>query len=165
MTDYSQYFASITHQDQLYSQLTQLVEVELAKEREGRTAIQAAFDSDTADILSKFHEETAGPKTVADHKLAKAKIEFETQAKAITEKALKRIQKLEGVLKAKQDAVINKFNKATKIQSTNYEDAVKPFKEQAEAQIAKLVEDVEFAIEPINKAYEARAKELDIQLD
>jgi hypothetical protein len=165
MTDYSQYFASITHQDQLYGQLTQLVEVELAKEREGRTAIQAAFDSDTADILCKFHEETARPKTVADHKLAKAKVKFETQAKAITERAFKRIQKLEGVLKAKQDAVINKFNKATKIQSTNYEDAVKPFKEQAEAQIAKLVEDVEFAIEPINKAYEARAKELDIQLD
>lgn len=165
MTDYTEYFASITDQDQLYGQLTQLVEVELAKEREGRTTIQAAFDSDTAEILSKFHEETVGPKTIADHKLAKAKLEFETQAKAITERAFKRIQKLESVLKVKQDAVINKFNKSTKIQSTNYEDAVKPFRDQAEAQIAKLVADVESAIEPINKAYEARAKELDIQLD
>lgn len=158
-------FANIIDQDQLYSQLTQLVEVELAKEREIRAQIQATFDQETAGILGQFNEDTVIPKAIADKKLAKYKFEFDSQAKIITDQALKRIQKLERNLKIKQDAVINRFNKATKIQSTNYEDAVKPFKDKAEAEIAKLVEDVERAIEPINEAYRTRAKELDIRLD
>lgn len=157
-------FSNIKDQDQLYSQLTQLVEVELAKEREVRAQIQAKFDQETAGILCEFNEATVIPKAIADEKLAKYKFEFDRQAKIITDRALKRIQKLEGNLKIKQDAVINRFNKATKIQSTNYEDAVKPFKNKAEAEIAKLVQDVESAIKPINEAYRTRAKELDIQL-
>lgn len=158
-------FANIKDQDQLYAQLTQLVEAELAKEREARAQIQATFDQETADILAKFNEATVIPKGVADKKLAKYKFEFDSQAKIITDRALKRIQKLERNLKIKQDAVINRFNKATKIQSTNYEDAVKPFKNKAEAEIYNLVQEIEASIKPINEAYQIRAKELDIPLE
>lgn len=162
---YTEYFKDITDQEQLYSQLSQLVEVELAKERDGRDAIQNDFNQETTDILAKFNEETVDPKAIADHKLAKAKVEFDTHARAITEKAYKRIQKLEAALKLRQDAVINRFNKATKVQSEEYENAVKPFKDIAQKRITDLVQQIEESIKPINEAYQARAQELDIKLD